>query len=156
MALKKADYIAQGREDGSTGAPRREGFTKNSWQENAYDLGYNEAYKEYVSRGNAMAADLENEAHARSLETVGTTEVVELRVPVAVAEAIKANPKGAEDALGKYGVPHAVIEHINYLHRQRATCTDEKRRLRLLDKAIALKNKWSKRSFAAYDRFVRA
>lgn len=52
-------------------------------------------------------------------------------------------------------IPQAVIEHINFLHRKRAMVTDEKHRARLLDKSIALKNKWSRRVFAAYGRGLR-
>jgi hypothetical protein len=49
MAKSKADYIEQGRADAAAGGARKIGFTRNSWQENAYDLGFNAEYKRQVS-----------------------------------------------------------------------------------------------------------
>ncbi len=45
MAKSKADYYAEGKADHDNGVARRTGFTKNSWQENAYDAGFNDALR---------------------------------------------------------------------------------------------------------------
>lgn len=167
MAKGKQDFYNEGvasAKQGNTRSPGGEHTMpvfgeSGSWQGNAFAEGFRDQVKAMREKEEALdfACKLEAERTARDLETVGTTEVVELRVPVAVAEAVKANPKGAEAALNKYGYPVAVIEHINFLGRQAATCSDEARRNRLRDKSIALKNKWTKRVTAAHQqRILRA
>lgn len=160
MAKGKQDFYNEGvasARNGNTRSPGGEWTMpvfgeSGSWQGNAFAEGFRDEVKRQREAKEAVdfACTLEAERTAKDLETVG------LRVPVAVAAAVKADPKGAVDALSKYGVPGSVIEHINYLHRQRATCTDEKRRMRLMVKADALRDKWAKRSASVYERAIRA
>jgi hypothetical protein len=49
MAKSKADYIEQGRADAAAKVERNTRFTRNSWQENAYDAGYNAEFKRQAS-----------------------------------------------------------------------------------------------------------
>lgn len=125
MAKTKQDYIEQGRADGSVGASRKSGFTKNSWQENAYDLGYNEAYKQYLSQGLRMAADAETDRLVKS-------------------DFMPYAPR----ALPVYDLPTAVTEHIRRLNEDAAACPDPRRKARLYNKANRLNNKWLEKASA--------
>jgi len=49
MKKDKAYYSEQGRKDAALGLERSQSFARNSWRENAYDLGFNAEYKRQIS-----------------------------------------------------------------------------------------------------------
>lgn len=62
MAKSKADYYADGKADHENGNPRKTSFTKNSWQENAYDAGFNDAFRVTAQKQAALQIACDAEA----------------------------------------------------------------------------------------------
>lgn len=113
----KAQYTEQGRLNCKSKI-KEGGLTPGSWQHTAYMAG--------VAIGNAQDAD------------------PAYKEPPIKLSGKMVSPRGWDKIEGE--VPRVVCEHINFLHRARATCNNPEKRDRLLSKVDKLVAKWQKRA----------
>lgn len=78
MAKTKQDYVNEGMSDAQEGKIKSAVRTITSWQGQCYLSGWQAWHDEQASKaeGIRIAADIENEADARRLETVGSSEAL--------------------------------------------------------------------------------
>lgn len=166
--MNKQDYIAMGRdclekEDTPEGFAAPYPRTSASWQARAFWEGYETAAVAAREKSESLraAADLENEAHARSLETVGRSHsgYCASRHPFGECTCGKADEEAAREGIqaaaeeammenyarSEY-MPESVVEHISALLGEIAEgrC-DDKRAARLTRKVEALDRKYAAR-----------
>lgn len=126
MAKSKVDYIAQGLADQQAGRNRNVTFKKGSWQENAYDDGFNQGI-----RAAAVRAEAEKQADIAMRED----RPAEYFGDAGATQAAHGDKSGAHMA--------ARMEHIRILRKDAASEQDARRKARLLAKANVIAGRLS-------------
>lgn len=143
MAKNKQDVIDEGRAAWHADIPKACPYAATSWQGKAWAFGFEEAADGAADKaeGIRIAAEIENEADARRLETVGS------KAPkIGIYSGPRLSPPNSMFHAFTDTPPQIVMQHVNRLSAERAVETDARRRSRLLKSVNRIVDRWNKKA----------